>query len=649
MRKKSLFFFLLVAISSSHLIAEIVVSERKPLLKEVSLGTPVVAHTLWGSVVARDPVDRHPLLVTGTWSAGGDAPVFIFDFKSNTLERVPVDTQGTYGLVQGPDGWIYIGTVTDGSLYRYHLEKKTLENLGRPAPTEVWLYNLVNIDNRYILGGTYGGGRLAGFDLQKGELVDFGAMNPPECYVSGTAPGPNGTVYCGIASHAQLVHFNPQTGERTKLLPEQYLENSFVNQLLREGPYLYALLLFDNRIIVFDTRTNEMIRDFGPGSSMIGTDGVVWVNAAGTAGRWNFEKGEWIETIQLPPGTRDISSEGIAFTYQEGLFAAVDLTTGKIVGQAEVGAGGNGQDVFALHTGPDGSVYGSSYNLHHIFRTEIQTGITTDLGNPIPPQSGEVYAFANSGSLMYMASYTYARLSVYDTSKEWNPGVNPRLLGELGHEQYRTPGLVIGPDEKLYIGSIPAYGKIGGALSIYDPETDRIEVFRNIIPNQSIACLISDTQKNRILGGSWIIAGGGVDSPERDAHLFAWDCAEKRLVADLIPVPGSGIVNHLHLLPDGTVLAACGDRLIQVDSEIGKVLRNDPGPGGGITGIASFAGTLYTNSGAGLLSFDPDTWSATKIGHGGVLLTFDALGHAYYARGPELLRTTILSIDQPGE
>jgi len=201
----------------------------------------------------------------------------------------------------------------------------------------------------------------------------------------------------------------------------------------------------------------------------------------------------------------------------------------------------------------------------------------------------------------------------------------------------------------LYIGSIPAYGKIGGALSIYDPETDRIEVFRNIIPNQSIACLISDTQKNRILGGSWIIAGGGVDSPERDAHLFAWDCAEKRLVADLIPVPGSGIVNHLHLLPDGTVLAACGDRLIQVDSEIGKVLRNDPGPGGGITGIASFAGTLYTNSGAGLLSFDPDTWSATKIGHGGVLLTFDALGHAYYARGPELLRTTILSIDQPGE
>ncbi|MFH1744401.1 MAG: hypothetical protein ABIH23_35815, partial [bacterium] len=269
MRTYSLLLFIHVAVVSSTWADEIDVSTQTPLLEESSLGTPVVAHTLWASVVARHPEDGHPLLVTGTWSAGGDAPIFVFDHTTNSLDTVPIDAQGTYGVTPGPDGWVYIGTVSDAALYRYHLVKKELEQIGRPAPSESWLYNLLVVDDRYVLGGTYGSGRLAGFDLREKELVDFGPMNPPERYVCATAPGPEGTVYCGIGSHAELVHFDPKTGERKNLLPEKYAENVFVYDLRRDGPYLYALLLFDQRVLLFDTRTNQLVHDFGKGSALV--------------------------------------------------------------------------------------------------------------------------------------------------------------------------------------------------------------------------------------------------------------------------------------------------------------------------------------------------------------------------------------------
>ena len=643
MRCFSVIVIILSSIVSPIGWASITTSEQSPLLEEISLGAPVTAHTLWGSIVARHPEDNRALLITGSWCAGGNAPVFVFDYAQNSLDIIPVDAQGTYGVVQGSDGCIYIGTVQTATLYRYDLIKKTLQKIGKPSAEETWLYNLVAIGNHYVLGGTFGGGRLAGYDLKQKRLVDFGPMNPPDQYVSATAPGPDNTVYCGIASHAELIHFYPQTGNRKKLLPEKYLNNSFINGLRRDGDFLYALALFDNRILVFDTRTDELLHDFGENSSMVGSDGIVWVAADGVTGRWDAEHSQWIERRNLPPHTRDVTADDIAFTYNDGVFSAIDMKTNTPLGSASVGEGGDGQTVFALHTGPDGEVYGSSYNLHHIFRVDSETGETTDLGNPIPPQSGEVYAFANHDSLMYMASYTYARLSVYDIDKPWLPKTNPRLLGELGHEQYRTPGLTIGPDKRLYIGSTPAYGKIGGALSIYDPETDEIEVFRHLIPNQSVSCLVSDPARNRIIGGSWIKVGGGLEPIETDAHLFAWDCDKKKLVSDFVPQSGGGYINQIYLLPDGSVLASCGDRLIHADLDAEETLRIETWPGGTITAIGFFHDGIYINSSNGLYLFNPDDWGSTKIAAGGSHLAFDNCGYAYYARGPELFRIRIQS------
>lgn len=635
-----IFFYLFSVLQSPA--EQLQCSDREPLLEEVSLGTPVIAYTLWGSTIARHPEDGRVLLVAGTWSAGGDAPILIFDPEKKTVLKVPIhEAQGTYGVLQGPDKNIYISTVNNATLYRYNLLTESLEELGKPSPTQVWLYNLVAVSQRYLLGGTYGEGRLAGYDLQEKKLVDFGRMKPPEAYVCATAPGPNDTVYCGMGSHAGLIHFDPATGGKKEILPPEFSENSFVYTLRRDGDYLYASVLFDNRILVFDTRNDRLVHDFGPNSSMIGTDSEVWISAGGVTGRWDVERGDWREKVGLPGYTLNVSKDRIAFAFHEGQFSAYELASGKCIGEANTGPGGTGQNIFTLHTGPDGLTYGSSYNLHHIFRVDSESGQTKDIGNPIPPQSGEVYAFANHESLMYMASYTYARLSVYDTKAAWNPGTNPRLLGELGDEQYRTPGLTMGPDGMLYIGSIPTYGKIGGALSRYNPETGKIDVYRNLIQDQSINCLVSDEERGWLLGGSWIVAGGGVEPTEKDAHLFAWDYTDSKLVRDFVPCPGQGMVTAILLLDDGNLLAALGDQLILADMDGEKVLRNFAWPGGGITSLRVFKNTIYVNSGKGLYTLDVKQWKAVKIAPGGNHLSFDSGNHAYYSRGPELFRVDL--------
>ena len=148
----------------------------------------------------------------------------------------------------------------------------------------------------------------------------------------------------------------------------------------------------------------------------------------------------------------------------------------------------------------------------------------------------------------------------------------------------------------------------------------------------------SDSRRNWILGGSSIQVGLGGDPVEKDAHLFAWDCAQKKLIADFVPVPGQGAIDHVSLLPDGTVLAACGATLVHADVAAEKVLRSEPWPGGGITAIVAHAEGIYINSGGGLFIFDLERWQASKFAPGGSFLALDNAGYAYYARGPELYR-----------
>jgi hypothetical protein len=142
--------------------------------------------------------------------------------------------------------------------------------------------------------------------------------------------------------------------------------------------------------------------------------------------------------------------------------------------------------------------------------------------------------------------------------------------------------MVVGPDRRIYIGSLPPYGEHGGALGVYDPGEDSfVENFRHLIPDQSIVTLASDPKSGLIYGGSSNVGGGGTRPIEKDARLFAWDPSAMEKVLDVIPVEGDGSINAMAVM-DGCLYFTSrpSNSMLQLESggEYPRVVATSPGP-----------------------------------------------------------------------
>ena len=127
---------------------------------------------------------------------------------------------------------------------------------------------------------------------------------------------------------------------------------------------------------------------------------------------------------------------------------------------------------------------------------------------------------------------------------------------------------VIGPDDLFYIVSHAPYGQLGGAMAIFDPQSQKVVAnFRNLVPNQSLICVAWEKQSNLIFGGSDVWGGGGSEPTEKEARLFAFDPVKREKLYEVTPLPGeSGI----------KVLAAAEGKVFGVGSRSNKTFVFDP-------------------------------------------------------------------------
>ena len=84
----------------------------------------------------------------------------------------------------------------------------------------------------------------------------------------------------------------------------------------------------------------------------------------------------------------------------------------------------SGSNIFYIHAGPDGCVYGSSYLPLHLFRYDPLSGELVDLGK-CSAAAGEAYSMANLDGSVYISAYSGAHLSVYDPKRPYNLGATP--------------------------------------------------------------------------------------------------------------------------------------------------------------------------------------------------------------------------------
>jgi hypothetical protein len=109
-------------------------------------------------------------------------------------------------------------------------------------------------------------------------------------------------------------------------------------------------------------------------------------------------------------------------------------------------------------------------------KTNQSTGFLLGQAEGIISVGNKVYYGIYPGGDIYEVDITGGKMS------------DPKLLFKIESDQDR-PYKMEYADGKLIIGTIPDYGKLGGALTIYDIATGDKQVYRDIIKDHSIVGL----------------------------------------------------------------------------------------------------------------------------------------------------------------
>jgi streptogramin lyase len=605
MRRTSLVLFLLVQ-------AGAVAMSQAGSGKFEELGIPIRQASLLGRVAGPAPGGGEALYMSFHQSSRVGFLLSV-DPKTGESRRhvFPVKSeQGAWGISLGRDGRIYLGTHWNAHLLRFDPAKSILEDLGRPLDTEEFIWCLSTAPDGTIFGGTYPNCHLISYSPSTGRVKDYGRMDPRQQYLRSLAVDSDGFVYCGVGSEeSHLIRCDPRSGEKRDLMPEEY----------RKTP--------------------------GFPRPYVAEDGEVYFSGAG---RWFVvEGGQAVEVSKekvspQPPQRFDDGSAVAGIAENEITVRAPSGETRKVAYKYT----SEGSQIFVLEAGPDGRVYGSSIMPLRLFRFDPVTRKLEDLGNPMGT-GGEIYSLLPHQGKLYMAAYGGADFAAYDPSKPWRPGKdresNPRDFGSLGHGQDRPIAMAAGPDGAVYIGTIPGYGMLGGALSRYDPQTDEIQVYRNVVPNQSVVALAADEKTGLVCGGTGVGGGTGSFPTEKQAVLFLWDPATRAKVWEM-KLEGSQSVQAMCSGGNGLVYAIVRGNLVVLDVgrrkivhktrfEPGRVVMNSfkRGPDGliwGLTGKSIFSLDPSTRRVQEVTKYDGDISSGLAV----------ADGQIYFGSGPVLMR-----------
>jgi hypothetical protein len=371
--------------------------------------------------------------------------------------------EGAWASLVAPDQCVYLGTWESGYLLKFdpRAPEKGLVSLGKPSATETYLWQFaLGMDGR-IYSCTYPQARLVRHDPTTGKSEDLGRMDEKEMYARSVASSTNGFVYVGIGTvRAQVMRFDPATGKTKPLL-------------------------------------SEADRVGGTASVTRAIDGRVYA----TVGQKRFRcDGDELTLVETTPATEAVTlRDGRVVSNWRAVGGKIAYTlTAKDGTAAEHNAEFNGDGIrlFTVGAGPGGRIYGSTAMPLEMFDFSPPTKALRHLGNPTAV-GGEIYSFATDGKLLYLCAYPGGFLSIYDPNKEWNYGAkpehNPRGFGLMGDGHLRPRAMVMGPDGRVYVGSLPPYGQVGGALGVYEPKADKVvENYRHLVQDQaSLRCVSS--------------------------------------------------------------------------------------------------------------------------------------------------------------
>lgn len=633
-----------------------------------SLGIPLHDVLLIGGTVAPGPNNK-PVL----WSAASGEPAHLVAIdpatgKTLSTQDLP-DAPGAYAVAATRDGTVYVGGYGTGHFYRRKPGANSpVEDLGRPIPTETYIWRLAVDGAGMIFGSTYPNGKVFSYNPANGAVRDYGQLLPGLQYVRSIAVSGN-KIYAGTQPDAHFIEIDKESGAKREIPLPAEVTNPV-------GVSVYDMNAYDGRVYArFGAATDGRLGVYdikhGRWSPLIDNVAGLDVSEPGPDGKVYFTKGGHLTGYD--PHTGKLTDTGLAFqgrVLNNRGIGWVDLHDRAWPGKTLVGLLWRGEifrynprtgrtelsitdvpgepiPINAMYIGGSGTVWAGGYLNGGISRVDADTGASTF------QRFAQTESVLEADGQVYIGAYPDSRLYRYDPTKTWSspeyspgpPGTpdNPAKLVDLHlQDQVRVRGITDAGDSIAY-GTMPN-ATLGGALVILDKATGQSTVHRPVVTDQSIVSL---TYSGGLIVGGTSVRGGYSTPPptQTEAKLFGWDTATDSRAFEITPVPGAEEIGALVVDGSGTLWGLAGGQLFSVDLSTRTVVsRTQLAPSGsGRLVYDAPRNLLYALVSEHLLiRVDLATGESTQVlDHAATTLAVHPDGRLFIGDGPELYRVTV--------
>ena len=619
-----------------------------------NVGPQLTATTLQESAFAQDAAGKEY-----AYSVVSGKPGHLVGYDMETA-KIVVDLElgsadGSIAMVN-TDNWLYVAG-SDARLYRTRPGSNSIENLGLVLPGQSTIMDMVAGKDGEVFGGTYPGGRVFRYHPQDGfSDINGGAIVAGESYVRSLVYQKSANkLFLGIGSHAALIEFDLATKAKKNILPAQYNNQEFVYYMgLAEG-YMSGDRLMawvtspDQRVtLVYNLKTGAIEQTLGT----IDANSVIKSPSGNLA---YYTAGNKLYA-------QDLSNPGQAATAITDCYDAKDMrwgkdgnlhiltkysqvrrynpTTGQIA-TIKYEVPPQPYDIQTLVTGPDGRIWSSGYLAGGNAAYDPTTGVSVQYNG-----LGQAEGMTIQGDNIYFGIYPAASIYVYDTKRPWNASAgNPKLLGKIAGQDRPFAGASVSAKGKMFFGTVPGYGKLGGALVEYTVADNKFETYVNVVQDHSVVSLIN--HKGKIYGGTSISGGLGVSPSAPEAKLFVWNVDSKTKEFEIVPVAGAWAITGLATGPDGKIWGMADGTLFVFNPESKKVdkvkkyydLKGTPTHIWRNAFLETHAnGKVYATFNSKFYEIEPATLEATVLKDGVGLLAMDKQGRLYTRSAQNLFR-----------
>ncbi|MBT2758034.1 WD40 repeat domain-containing protein [Mesobacillus foraminis] len=656
MKKSGLFFVVLVFMIS---ITNFNSVEKAAASLVEKVGTPHYSIGILNSEVGIGPNGEEAIFAI---SNGNPAILNVIRAKSGekiSSHALPGASQA-WGTTIDPSGNVYIAG--GANLYRYSPDNDSVEALGRAIASETTLWHIKSDENGRIYGGTYPNGKVFMYDPETDQFTDYGTMVEGEQYARSIAVNKN-KLYVGIGTHAHLIEFDLETLTKREIpLPEKFQDQKYIYDLDIVKHVLFARVTDTSTLLVYDLKTSKWVDEIP------GVKGVK-VSPSGPGNQVYFNKENELHSYDLKTGI--LKSTGFKDTWSNKGFGWVHLDEEGFYSPSLVSVLFNGKywvynpqsgkykfieaqmegqpiGIQSIGLGPDGNIYTSGYltgGFASYSPTENKIKSFTGFGQAENMISTDKY--------LYLGVYAGGDIYRYDPTKPYDhdpsnvaEATNPKRLMRLRpYGQDRPFGFAEG-DGKVFIGTVPDYGKLGGALTILEEDTGEYEVFRQVVQDQSVVSL--QYHNGLVYGGTSVSGGLGSVPSMQEGKIFIFDPQTKEKVYEGTPLPGEKAIGALSFDDEGYLWGMSPGKIFKFDPQTKQVLQtkelfpfNWEGVGHYWRGaFLSYDedGHFYGTSTGKLFKFNPESWELEILDSNAALFSKDLEGNLYFSRGTDLYK-----------